>query len=235
MFPSVPSKPRVGLKEIGPEGALTFVLSHIVLLASAGVLLCILFARVLRVARQATTSPPPAGTCLVFGMRLADEGRLPEDYRRRLERVLLLHRERPELELILLGGRTGVHDVSESGAGRDELLSRGVPAERIRIEDRSRHTLENISNVKAILEKQDGVIFVSNRYHLARCLHMARGFGFLAHPCAAEDAFEGTPRQWLLCLKEAYFLHWYVVGRAWACLSSNRNMLGRIGSCRPVP
>lgn len=230
-----PHQPRVALRDIGPDGLFTLFLSHVAFIVSGGLLFMILCLRVLQVARQATTNPPEAGACLIFGMRLRDDGRVPDPYRLRLERAYLLHRARPALDLILLGGRTGSHDISESGAGRDVLLSLGVGDEHIHIEESSRHTLENIYNVQAMWENQQDVILLSNRYHLARCLYMARGFGLRAHPCAAEDVFHETPGQWLLCLKEAYLLHWYVVGRGWACLTSNRTMLGRIGSCRPAP
>ncbi|MEW5973502.1 MAG: YdcF family protein [Pseudomonadota bacterium] len=230
-----PHQPRVALRDIGPDGLFTLFLSHVAFIVSGGGLLVILFLRVLQVARRATTNPPEAGACLVFGMRLKDDEGVPDGYRLRLERAYLLHRDRPALDFFLLGGRTGSHNISESGAGRDVLLSLGVGDEHIHVEESSRHTLENIYNVQAMWEKQQDVILLSNRYHLARCLYMARGFGLQAHLCAAEDVFHETPGQWLLCLKEAYLLHWYVVGRSWACLTSNRTMLGRIGSCRPAP
>ena len=69
---------------------------------------------------------------------------------------------------------------------------------------------------------------VTSRYHLARCLLLARRLGFDALPIAAEPAL---PRQWRyagLLLVEASYLMWIDLGLRWATLIGHRRMSSRI-------
>lgn len=224
--------PRIRLKQLGSDGVFTFLLSHMVLLATGGLLLGYLFGRVIQLAIHAPCHTGGARTCLVFGMKLGENGTLPEDYLLRLERVRKIQADASSTRFILLGGRTGEGLLSEAAAGKRYLNHHSPAFERVELEESSLHTQENIKNVMDMGVAGKPVSLLTNRYHLARCMYMARGFGLNANPCAAEERLKATPGQALLCAREAYFLHWYVVGRAWACLTSNRTMLARIGECQ---
>jgi len=140
-------KRRVGLKEIGPDGLFTFLLSHAALLASGGLLLGYLCVRVFHLAARAPCHAGDASTCLVFGMKLEPNGRLPMDYTRRLDRVSSITQRATSIHVVLLGGRTSDHPISEAAAGEAYLRAHAPVVGSVQLEEGSRHTLENLKNV----------------------------------------------------------------------------------------
>lgn len=214
--------------EMGADGLAMLVLSNLVMAASAGLSLVWQVYRVYRAARE-TPATTAAGCYLVLGMRLR-HGQVAADYAARLQRALVLYRRDPHARIVVLGGETGNGAVSEAVAGRAFLLERGVPAAAILVEDASRHTLENLRHARDILRELciAPVALITSRYHLARAYALARGLGIQHALCAAEERLVLDRRTLLRLLREAYYLHWYVVGRAWSVATANKKMLGRI-------
>ncbi len=97
------------------------------------------------------------------------------------------------------------------------------------MEKRSRHTLENLKHARALLaDASEPVTLVSSRAHLARCATLARGLGLDCRLCGAEERFQPTMTSVGQVVREAYYLHWYHVGRHWSRLTRNRKSLARI-------
>lgn len=215
---------------VGADGAATLLLSNLVILMSAGVSLAWVHGHVCRVAQRASAVPPPADVALVLGLRLRDQ-QVAQPYAERLLRASLLHKQGSIRRILVLGGRTGGADGhSEAEQGRRFLISRGLPADRVLVEEDSIHTLENLRNARTALggDGSAPVVLITSRYHLARSAAMAAGFGLRPVPCPAEDRLAPTLRTCLLLLREAWFLHWYYVGRAWSQWSGNKKSLARI-------
>ncbi|MDE2580629.1 MAG: YdcF family protein, partial [Rhodospirillales bacterium] len=127
-----------------------------------------------------------------------------------------------------LGGRATPGGPSEADAGRAWLIAQGVPAGAIRIEDRSRHTLENLRLCRAVFPAPAGpVVLVTSRVHIARSGRMAAGLGLACQVCAAEPRRYAALRP-LRLLLEAFLIHWYVVGSRFADLTGNAAMRARI-------
>lgn len=96
---------------------------------------------------------------------------MPET-RRRVERGVALFHEGFATTLVMTGG-PAPHDRIEAEVMRDLAISLGVPAEAIRIEPRSRDTIENARFTVAMLCEGEplcfpSVIVVSTPYHLER-------------------------------------------------------------------
>jgi len=216
-----------GLKRppfLGPDGALTAALSLLVMVGSLGVTLLLVSAQVRRVARTAPNTEG-AARAIVLGHRLED-GRPCATYAARLQRAAALAAADPNLTLVLLGGVTETDGLSEASAGRAHLLALGVAAERVAVEEVSRHTLENLRAFR------DGFpaspmpdLLVTSRAHLARSLAIAGGLGLRLLPCAAEGPGPVPPK---VLLREALLLHWYYVGVFFARATRNRPMLARV-------
>jgi len=219
---------RIRLGAIGGDGFFTLFLSNLLLIGSGGLLLVALLIHVIVVAYRAPIRAASAGRCLVLGQML-NQGRPGPDFRQRLERAFDLHRQHPRNGILILGGHTSPGGPSEASAGRDYLVARGVPAECIEVEDHSRHTLENLRQARRLLDgDQRRPILITNRFHLARSLSLARGLGLDPQACAADQRLRWSPRQAARLLQEAYLLHWYHVGRTWSRLTRNQRMLARI-------
>lgn len=208
---------------------MTLLLSLGLIGLTAGLSLLWPLGRVYRMARRTPCDAPPCDLIVALGRRLRHDA-VGKEYAERLRRAHALQQGRPRAEILLVGGKTGGARVSEAEQGRRFLLARGVPADRIRLEDRSRHTLENFRHVRALLGRRGRAPFVliTSRAHLARSSALARGLGLRPLPCAAEDALRLHPVAVARLLSEAFYLHWYVVGRAWSQWTANWKSLERI-------
>jgi uncharacterized SAM-binding protein YcdF (DUF218 family) len=156
-------------------------------------------------------------------------------FARRLARAARISAESRIRPILVVGGATtaaaaGTAPLSEAEAGRRFLAQAGIPDEAILKEEHSRHTLENLRHARTAvgLVGTAPFVLVTSRCHLARSLAMARGLGLEPIPCAAEDRLALDPATVLSLLKEAYFLHWYRVGRTWAGWTNSRRSLARI-------
>ena len=93
--------------------------------------------------------------------------------RDRLDKALAYLQEHPQVTVIVSGGQGPDEPVSEAQCMRDYLVEHGIAPERIHMEDVSHNTHENLTNSAALmeelgLEEKDGVVLVSNGFHLTR-------------------------------------------------------------------
>ncbi|MEI7035395.1 ElyC/SanA/YdcF family protein [Fulvimonas yonginensis] len=169
---------------------------------------------------------------LVFGRRLAVD-RPERDYRARLARARALIRSGQVRQVLLLGGCSGGR-VSEAEAGYAWLARRGLPAAvEVVLEQDSVDSLENLRHARDLLRGASTgalppVALLTSRYHLARCLLLARRLGFEGRPVAAERALPCTPRYLVRLLREAAYLMWIDLGVRWARLVGLGRMAERI-------
>lgn len=202
------------------------------LLLSAGTVWLGYLIHVCRVALRSPLQPPRRMTVLVFGRRLVADA--PEhDYRQRLQRALTLSRQEHTDHLLLLGGFSGGR-VSEAQAGGAWLQQQGLPAGvRLELEQESVDSLENLRQARHLLRVETAkasppVALLTSRYHLARCLLLARRLGLDGTPIAAEASLPWRVRYLGLLLREAGYLMWIDLGLRWAHLTGNRRMSARI-------
>ncbi len=91
----------------------------------------------------------------------------------RLDKALAYLQEQDQITVIVSGGKGPDEPVSEAQCMRDYLVEHGIEPERIHMEDVSHNTYENLTNSAALmeelgLEEEDGVVLVSNGFHLTR-------------------------------------------------------------------
>ena len=214
---------------VGRDGAVTLILALLVAAAGLGIPFLLRLIEVARAGWTAPTGPAPAGgRILVLGARLPRDGRPGHAFRARLARAKALHADNPAAPIIVLGGAPTPDRPTEAAAGRAWLRANGVPVAAIHMEERSRHTLENLRCYRAGFAPASGpVLLVTSRCHLARARRMAVGLGLAVIPCAAETRRGAAFHPWNLP-REALLLHWYQTGSIYADLTRNRAMLARI-------
>jgi uncharacterized SAM-binding protein YcdF (DUF218 family) len=217
------------LGAIGTDGLFTLLLSNVVLAVTGGLTLGWPLLHVVRTARNAPVMAPPGSVLMVLGMRL-NKGEVTDDYARRLERVLRLYNDDSNRSILIVGGLTGASIVTEAARGSEYLISGGISSEKIFIEDSSRHTLENLRNARSLIGAKGFGKFtiITNRYHLARSLIIAKGLGMNPSLCGAEDDSKQAVTRLPRLLLEAYYIHWYRTGAFWSRLTRNRKSLKRI-------
>ena len=113
--------------------------------------------------------------------------------RRRMERAYGHLTAYPDSVAIVSGGQGKGENISEAECMYAFLTERGVPPERVRKEERSTSTEENLRYsfeiIRSLGDEPDGIVtIVSNSYHLYRAKRLAKAQGVRA---AAIPAAEG--------------------------------------------
>lgn len=111
-----------------------------------------------------------------------------EDTARRLSSAIFLYEHWRPLPVYATGGKLGNSPISYGAAMKNELVRNGVPADAVRVEERSSNTFENAVNTVAQL-KADGVgsvVLVTSSYHLLRAELCFRNQGIAVYPVSAD-------------------------------------------------
>lgn len=198
--------------------------------ASLGMVYVGYLVHVVRVARNAPCEPARGETVLLFGKH-APGGRPDPDFQARLQRAASLWRQRPPRSMFLLGGGPA-GGPTEAALAQARLVELGIPADApLVLEDRSRDTLENLRNARALwadAAPPEPVTLLSSRYHLARCALLASRMGLRWELCAAEPALSWRPRALWRMAGEAAYVCWVDLGARWARLIGHQRMLARL-------
>lgn len=124
-------------------------------------------------------SAGPARHAIVLGMALED-GAPTKDLLSRLDTAERYLAEYPDATLILTGGNADESGKTEAEMMRELLLARGVPEEKLLLEDRAATTKENFRNVAAMIDPAEPTVLISSGYHMERAVRTAEKAGFTA-------------------------------------------------------
>ncbi len=123
--------------------------------------------------------PPHADAALVLGAKvLLDDEPSETLYNRTVEGADLYQQGR--VTYLLTTGGLGLGPTAESAVGEQVAEQHGVPASQIITEDDSHTTFENVQDVQAAADSHGihSVIVVTDQFHVARGVLVAKYFGF---------------------------------------------------------
>ena len=123
----------------------------------------------------------PVGAIVVLGAAQYD-GRPSGVFAARLDHAVNLFLAGTAQFFVVTGGKLPGDRTTEAAVARAYALERGVPSDRILLEDAGRSTLESLRSVGEILRGRGirDAVFVSDRTHMFRVLRMARDQGIVA-------------------------------------------------------
>lgn len=124
----------------------------------------------------------PANAIVVFGA--AEYNGIPSPvFEGRLDHAFDLEERRLAPLLITTGGHGGDRQFTEAGVGRDYLVQKGAPADKILTDPRSETTLESVEAVTRLLRARGAksCIAVSDGFHLYRIKMMFHAEGITAY------------------------------------------------------
>ena len=132
----------------------------------------------------------PADYAIVLGLAL-ENGEPTPDLLARLDKAQEYMEDYPEAYLILTGGNADMSGHTEATVMRDILTGRGVPKEKLVLEDRSKTTVENFRNVAEMVSPENPIVMISSDYHMDRAVRNAKeaGFGNVMRLPAPSDLF----------------------------------------------
>lgn len=134
---------------------------------------------------------------IIHGAGLLGGERVTKLLSERLDKAIEIYRKDPTPPMMIpSGGRGDDEKVSEAEAMENYLLEKGIPAERIIREDRSRTTYENLMNSKEILDSLPGrkyTVLVTSNYHVYRALRYCSKIGLDCTGVGSHVAFYYWP------------------------------------------
>lgn len=174
------------------------------LLAAGFALFAALEVRVMSWAR--TDVETPASAIVVLGAGV--NGTAPSlSLRTRLDAALAYAQDHPEAPIVVSGSQGPGEEISEAACMYGWLEARGVPPERILLEDRARDTEENIRYSLALLAERGiggNVAVVTSSYHLCRAAHHMERMGRSMVPVAAPMPAQYLPLSVNYYIREAF-------------------------------
>ena len=133
--------------------------------------------------RDRVMADPQPEVMVVFGCQMRQDG--PSILLRdRLDTALAYWEDHPDIKIIVTGGKGDDEHMSEAQCMYEYLTDHGVDGSRVLLEDRSRNTFQNFRFTRDLLEElghdvtQEGVLVVSNGFHLTRARMLAGRVGF---------------------------------------------------------
>ena len=133
---------------------------------------------------------PPAQAALVLGAQVRPDGSPSAMLEDRVRAAAALYRDR-RVAKVLVSGDHGTVGYDEVGAMRRRLLSLGVPAQDIFEDHAGFDTWDSMVRAKHVFEVKTAIV-VTQRFHLARALWLARRAGLRASGLAADARSYGS-------------------------------------------
>jgi uncharacterized SAM-binding protein YcdF (DUF218 family) len=159
-------------------------------------------------------APRKVDVILVLGAGV-DHDRPSAVYEARLRHAVELFHSGVAPVLVFTGGLGSGDRLSEGEVGRDYAIAHGVPAAAILFENRSRTTLQNLSEAKREIDHAGlgyRVALVSDPHHLLRASLMAKKLGFIPWPSPSPHTrYRSLTSKTPALLREAYFLHHFAI------------------------
>ena len=119
-------------------------------------------------------------TVIVLGCGIRGE-RVSVGLAKRLDKAYSYHLQNPDAMIIVSGGQGPQEDISEALAMKRYLVLKGIPEEKIIMEDKSTSTITNFKYSHEIMKEKglssDSVVFVTNGYHVYRAASYAKAEG----------------------------------------------------------
>ena len=118
---------------------------------------------------------------IIHGAGLIGGSRVSKLLADRLDKAVDVYNKDPTPPILIpSGGKGSDEQLSEAEAMANYLIEKGIPGDMIIKEDKSRTTLENLRNSKAIIDSRPGpkyTALVTSNYHVYRALRYCRKIG----------------------------------------------------------
>lgn len=134
---------------------------------------------------------------IIHGAGLIGGDRVSRLLADRLDKAIEVYKRDPTPPIMIPSGGQGRDEtVSEAEAMGRYLREKGIPDEKIILEDRSFTTMENLKNSKAIIDAREGskyTALVTSNYHVYRALRYCRKVGLDCTGIGSRVAFYYWP------------------------------------------
>ena len=134
---------------------------------------------------------------IIHGAGLLHGDRVSKLLSDRLDKAIEVYRKDPTPPMLIpSGGQGSDESISESEAMAKYLIDKGIPADKILLENRSTTTMENLKYSKEIIDAREGrkyTVLVTSNYHVYRALRYCRKIGLKCTGVGSHVAFYYWP------------------------------------------
>ena len=140
-------------------------------------------------------------TIIILGAGLFGD-KVPPLLAQRLNKGLAIYEKFNRKPIIIVSGGQGDDElISEAEAMARYLIDKGVPADSILLENKSRTTFENLTFSKQLMRaqglEQDRVLLVTNSFHALRAGIYMKQVGLKGRSIGSRTAFYFLPSAWI--------------------------------------
>ena len=140
-------------------------------------------------------------TIIILGSGLFGD-KVPPLLAQRLDKGLAIYEKFNRKPVIIVSGGQGDDElISEAEAMAGYLMEKGVPADSILLENKSRTTFENLTFSKQLMLahglEQDRVVLVTNSFHALRAGIYMKQVGLKGRSIGSRTAFYFLPSDWI--------------------------------------
>ena len=169
-------------------------------LLAVGLSVIVIFASFLAIYGRNDNATYNEKTVIVLGCGIRGE-RVSVGLAKRLNKAYEYHLKNPEATIIVSGGQGPQEDIPEALAMKRYLVSKGVPEDRIIMEDKSTSTITNFKYSHEIMKEKglpdDSVVFVTNGYHVYRGASYAKAEGLTVNHLGTDIIWYTIPMNYL--------------------------------------
>ncbi|UJW84917.1 YdcF family protein [Devosia sp. SL43] len=155
----------------------------------------------------------PADAALVLGAAVIGDEPSPVLVER-LRHAQALYDGGQVRSIVVTGGRSPEDDLTEAEASRNWLVTQGVPADAIVLENASRTTIENLQFARIVLAERGlkSVLIVSDPLHMRRAVLIAEREGIAAAPSPTPTSrYQSWGTTLPFLAREVWFMAQYLV------------------------
>ena len=150
----------------------------------------------------------------------------------RIDKAISVYKTSKDKPIIMpSGGRGSDESISEAQAMKDYLLGKGIPEDKILMEDQSTTTMENLKNCKTIIERLEHtrrprIALVSSNYHVYRCMLYSMELKMKCIGIGAKTAWYYWPtallREFVAIFTRPKYVTWTAIGYVFLVLLPSR-------------
>lgn len=185
-FAAMSRKIAAGLQAVNSHTAGRVTVGTVTVILLLGICWCLVLSGMMLYGAHKKPSGSP-NAAVVLGCKV--RGTVPSlMLSRRISRAYEMLVQYPEMIAVVSGGQGRNEDISEAACMASELMRRGIPAERIVLEDKSTSTSENLRFSKALLEERGisgEILIVTDGFHERRAQLLAKYEGILQTAAAS--------------------------------------------------
>ncbi len=133
---------------------------------------------------QGINDLPKAGTALVLGAKVYQEGVMSGMLQDRADTAIELYKEK-KVEKILVSGDHGREDYDEVNTAKNYLLENGIRGEDIFLDHAGFDTYDSLYRAKEIFEVSS-VIIITQNFHLPRAVYIGKELGIETYGISAD-------------------------------------------------